>query len=308
MAAEEAGFDQIWTGNDQFKRSGIVPVALALDATSRIRVGSSVLNTVTLHPIEIASLVANLQDLSGGRYLLGLGAGSEVYLRWIDADLASPVERTRRGLRIVRALLEGRKVNELPGEERWSDNARLIGPPVASTPIYVGAMGPRMLAMAGREADGVLALCLPPSHVAWVRDQVGSGAAEDSDFDLACCVWVSIDEDAHAARERLRPKIAAAGGHLSSDALLRAGIDPERCAHVQSMWDAGNEAEALASVDESMMQLGIAVDTDLVIQHCSPLLGIGVRHLSFGQPLGESPIEAVQLLGSRVLPALRERF
>ncbi|MAT05944.1 MAG: hypothetical protein CL424_12970 [Acidimicrobiaceae bacterium] len=206
-AAESVGFDQIWTGNDQFKRSGIVPVTLALAATSRIRVGSSVLNPVTLHPIEIASLVAGLQDVSGGRYLLGLGAGSEVYLRWAALDLASPVARTRRGLRIVKALLEDRPVADLPGEEGWSEQARLIGPPVPATPVYVGAMGPKMLAMAGREADGVLALCLPPSHVEWVREQVGTPRA--SAFDLACCIWVSIDDDADAARERLRPNVDA---------------------------------------------------------------------------------------------------
>lgn len=304
-AAESVGFDQIWTGNDQFKRSGIVPVTLALAATSRIRVGSSVLNPVTLHPIEIASLVAGLQDVSGGRYLLGLGAGSEVYLRWAALDLASPVARTRRGLRIVKALLEDRPVADLPGEEGWSEQARLIGPPVPATPVYVGAMGPKMLAMAGREADGVLALCLPPSHVEWVREQVGTPRA--SAFDLACCIWVSIDDDADAARERLRPKIAAAGGHLAPEVLARAGLDPERCSRVQARWDAGDRQQALASVDDAMMQLGVAGDVDLVLERCDRLIDAGVRHLSFGQPLGESPVAAIRLLGSRVLPELREK-
>lgn len=307
VAAEEAGFDQIWTGNDQFKRSGIVPVTLALAGTSRIHVGSSVLNPVTLHPIEIASLVANLQDLSGGRYLLGLGAGSEVYLRWTDLDLPSPVQRTRRGLRIVRALIEGRNVQELPGEGEWSPNARLVGAPVAPTPIYVGAMGPKMLAMAGREADGVLALCLPPTHVDWVRDQVGTPERAAS-FDLACCIWLSIDGDADAARDRLRPKIAAAGGHLAPEVLTRAGLDPDKCAHVQALWDSGDTDAALSEVDEPMMQLGVAGDADLVIEQCQRLLDAGVRHLSFGQPLGDPPIDAIRLLGERVLPVLTERY
>lgn len=304
VEAEAVGFDQIWTGNDQFKRSGIVPVALALAGTSRILVGSSVLNPVTLHPIEIASLVAGLQDISGGRYLLGLGAGSEVYLRWAGLDLAAPVTRTRRGVRIIKALLEDRPVHELPGEDGWSENARLDGSSVSPTPIYVGAMGPKMLAMAGREADGVLALCLPPAHVAWVQEQVGPSSADA--FDLACCIWVSIDDDPDAARDRLRPKIAAAGGHLAPDVLARAGLEPDRCAYAQLRWDAGDRQQALAAVDDAMMQLGVAGDVDLVIAQCARLLESGVRHLSFGQPLGESPVAAIRLLGSRVIPELRE--
>jgi 5,10-methylenetetrahydromethanopterin reductase len=57
-----------------------------------------------------------------------------------------------------------------------------------------------------------------------------------------------------------------------------------------------------------MMQLGIAGDVELVLEQCARLLDAGVRHLSFGQPLGESPVAAIRLLGSRVLPELRERY
>ena len=307
VEAEAAGFDQIWTGNDQFKPSGIVPVVLALAATERIHVGSSVLNPVTLHPIEIASLVANLQQISDGRYLLGLGAGSEVYLRWAALDIEAPVPRTVRGLRVVRALLNHQPVSEIPGEEKWDPKASLNSPPFPPAPIYVGAMGPKMLAAAGREADGVLALCLPPDHFEWVGEQVGP-RAKTTDFDLACCIWVSIDDDAAAARRRLAEKIAAAGGHLAPEALSKAGIDPNKAAHVQKLWDAGQHDSAVRVIDETMMQLGIAGDTDEVLSRCTRLIDRGVRHLSFGQPLGSSAAGAIRQLGERVLPVLRERY
>lgn len=306
IAAEASGFDQIWTGNDQFKPSGIVPVVLALAATTTIRVGSSVLNPVTLHPIEIAALVANLQQISGGRYLLGLGAGSEVYLRWAGLDVEPPVARTFRGLRIVRALTHGQSVRELPGEEAWDVNAFLKGPGFEPAPIYVGAMGPRMLSAAGAEADGVLALCLPPDHFGWVRDNVGT-RSEAADFDLVCCVWTSIDDDAGVARHRLAERIAAAGGHLAPEALARAGIDPAKAAHIQRLWDGGNSDAALSEVDDSMLRLGIYGNTAQVIERCSRLIGQGVRHLSFGQPLGPSAPSAIRQLGEQVLPVLRER-
>ncbi len=300
LAAEELGFDQIWTGNDLLRRSGIVPVTVALTATRRILVGSSVLNPVSLHPAEIAMLAAQLQEISGGRYLLGLGAGSEVFLRWAGLEPARPVPRTRDGLRAIRALLEG----GVP--EGWHERAVLKDGPALPTPIYIGAMGPKMLALAGREADGVLALCLPPDRIDWFAARVDEGRGERTDpFDLACCLWVSIDDDRDAARARLAARIAPYTGSLAPESLAAGGFDVERFAHVQSLMTAGDTAGAIAAVDDGMLRLGIAGDIDDVTDRCLQLIASGVRHISFGQPLGASPVGALTLLGRHVLPALR---
>ncbi|GAB6896975.1 LLM class flavin-dependent oxidoreductase [Kineosporia succinea] len=300
VLAEELGFDQIWTGNDLLRRSGIVPVTVALTATRRIRVGSSVLNPVSLHPAEIAMLAAQLQEISGGRYLLGLGAGSEVFLRWAGLDPAPPVTRTRKALREIRALLAG----EVP--PGWHERASLKDGPAMPTPVYIGAMGPKMLALAGREADGVLALCLPPDRVAWVAEQVEGGRdGRPGTFDLACCLWVSIDDDRDAARHRLATKIAPYAGSLAPDALEAAGLDVERFAHVQALMSAGDTEAAVRAVDEGMLRLGVAGDIHDVTERCKELVSRGVHHLSFGQPLGASPAQAISLLGQHVLPALR---
>ncbi|MFC8845314.1 MULTISPECIES: LLM class flavin-dependent oxidoreductase [unclassified Micromonospora] len=296
LTAEEFGFDQVWTGNDLLRRSGVVPVTLALAATSRIHVGSSVLNPVSLHPAEIAMIAAGLQDLSDGRYLLGIGAGSEVFLRWAGLEPGTPVRRTREGLRAVRTLLAG----GVPSG--WHERAVLKDGPPAATPIYVGAMGPQMLALAGREADGVLALCLPPDRLDWFTAQVG---ATKPDFDLACCLWVSIDEDRDAARAHLAQKIAAYSGSLAPATLEAGGFDVEKFRYVQSLVTAGDPAAAAAAVDDDMLRLGIAGDVRDVTHRCQELISSGVRHLSFGQPLGASLTDAVALLGRSVLPLLR---
>jgi 5,10-methylenetetrahydromethanopterin reductase len=294
-ACETYGFDQIWTGNDLLRRSGIVPVVLALDATSRIEVGSSVLNPVTLHPAEIAMLTANLQELSGGRYVLGLGAGSEVFLRWAGIEPGTPVARTRAGLRAVRELLAG----GVP--DGWHARASLKDGPARDTRVYLGAMGPRMLNLAGREADGVLALCLPPDRFSWFADQVGPVAP---DFDLVCCLWCSIDDDPAVARARLAPKVAAYAGSLAPATLERAGFDVERFAHVAGLVERGENEAATAAVDEDMLRLGLVGSADEIADRCRELAAAGATHLSFGQPLGRTTREAVQLLGTRVLPAL----
>lgn len=304
--AETVGFDQIWTGNDLFKPSGLVPVTVALDSTRRIRVGSSVLNPVSLSSAEIASFASQLQELSKGRYLLGIGAGSDTYLRWSGQRPDAPATRTVRAIRELRALLDGGSPADA-GMAGWSPQARLAQPSAHRTPIYVGGMGPKMLQAAGRLADGALALALPPERIGWVRDQIGVGAArreEQADFDLACALWVSVDDDAEAARAMLADRIARYAGSLSRDALVDAGYDVEKFARIQELSDAGQHADAVAMVDADLLRLGIAGDTHAVIDRCRALFARGVTHISFGHPLGAHPLETIRALGERVIPAL----
>ena len=307
VLAEEHGFDQIWTGNDLFRRSGVIPMTLALDATTRIKVGSSVLNPVSLHPAELAGIAAALQDFSGGRFILGLGAGSEVFLAWAGIEKLSPVERTRRGIRAVRSLLEGGSPADVPGVgDGWHPAAKLKDGPTAPTPIYVGAMGPKMLQLAGREADGVIALCLPPTRFHWVQEQVDKGSKGTRPVDLGCGLWVSIDEDPDVARRLLARCIAAYAGALSKDALEGAGYDVERFEAIQKVVTTGDLEAATDMVDDSMLELGIAGSATDVTDRCLELIGQGARHISFGHPLGATPMEAIRLIGKRVLPTLRK--
>lgn len=307
VLAEQLGFDQIWTGSDLFRRSGIVPMTLALDATTRIHVGSSVLNPVSMHPAELAGIAAALQDFSGGRFILGIGAGSSVVLPWAGLSPPPPVPRTRTALRAVRALLEGKSPRDVPGAgEGWHAAAKLKDRPAAPTPIYIGAMGPKMLQLAGREADGVIALCLPPTHFHWVKTQVEKGSG-GRDFDLAVGLWVSLGEDRAAARRMLARAIAHYAGALSMDALAGAGYDTERFLRTQALVTAGDVEGATDMVDDKMLTLGLTGSTIDITERCLDLIDQGARHLSFGNPLGPSPMDTIRLIGEQVLPVLRRR-
>lgn len=313
VAAEELGFDQIWTGNDQFRRSGVIPMTLALDATSRIRVGSSVLNPVTLHPIELAGISSALAAFSGNRFILGLGAGSEVFLPWAGLDQLSPVERTRRGLRATRALLDGRSPAEVPGVGgAWQPTAKMKDGG-ADVPIYLGVMGPKLLQLAGREADGVIALCLPPTRFLWVQDNVEAGAAgadpafaaSRRPFDLGVALWTSVDEDHDLARHLLARSIVNYSGAFSKDALAGAGYDVERFDRMQQLVTAGDVDGAIELVDDEVLKLGIAGDASSVTDQCLELIGQGARHISFNYPRGADALKTVRLIGESVLPVLR---
>lgn len=306
MLAEKCGFDQIWTGNDLFARSGIIPMTLALNATEHIKVGSSVLNPVTMHPAELAGIAAALQDFSGGRFILGMGAGSEVFIPWAGITPASPLVRTRTGLRAVRALLEGRSPAEVDGAGTgWHGNAKLKEGAALPTPIYIGAMGPKMLQLAGREADGVIALCLPTSRFHWVKEQIEIGSAGTRRIDLGVGLWVSTGDDQIAAERLMAHAIASYSGALSKDALAGAGYDVDRFDRIQELVTAGDLEGATDRVDKDMLKLGLTGSLTDITDQCLELIDQGARHISFGYPLGPTPMESIRLIGENVLPILR---
>ncbi len=305
---EDAGFDMVWSGNDFLDGGGLVTLTVLLMATSKLKVASGVLDPVTLHPGQIAQYAAGLQHLSGDRFILGIGAGSDAFYRWASIPHDKPVPRTREAILAVRALTEGRDLSQetLAGGP-WTPTARLAHP--RAVPIYVGAMGPKMLEMAGRYADGVIALSLPPKHTFEVMRHVAVGAAREGrsmdDIDVAAGVWCGISDEGDEARAMLRRHIALMSGSLSTDALAASGLDPAEFAHVQSLLDEGREADAIAAVTPGMMTLGFVGSPTDIIDQCLPLIEAGARHISFGPPLGANKPEAIALIGQKVIPELR---
>ena len=284
--AEECGFDQLWVSNDLFLHSAGVLVTAAARATSTISLGVGVFNPVSMHPAEIAMVAASLHELSEGRLRLGVGAGADRFLTWAGLTFDPPVTRTERAIGEIRSLLAG--------DSPWAPEGRMRIP-VAPVPIYVGAMGERMLRLAGRAADGALPLLFPPRHYRVAAAQVAEGAAaagrDVGDIDVAACIWCSIDADARRARDALAAKIAYYGPSFSPDLLARAGLRPS---------DFDTDV-----VTSAMLALGVAGGPEEVAAACTELVRDGARHISFGPPLGPDPEAALRVLAAEVLPALR---
>src|SRR5262249_53404072 len=152
----------------------------------------------------------------------------------------------------------------LAGGSPWeTDGSMRI--PVASIPIYVGAMGPRMLRMAGRVADGALPLLFPPSHYRVAAAQIADGATaagrDPQTIDVAACIWCSIANDGERARRALAEKIAYYGPSFSTDLLARAGLSLDD-------FEGG-------TVTPKMLELGIAGGAEDVAAACARLVADG---------------------------------
>jgi 5,10-methylenetetrahydromethanopterin reductase len=302
QAAESVGFHQFWVSNDLFLRFGPVILAAVAQATTRLEIGTGILNPYTLHPAEMAMLAATLDELSGNRFNLGLAAGAGEFLKWVGLEQEAPLAAVRETIIAVRALLAGERVEMLGRFLHWTEEAYLRFTAPRATPIYVGAMGPKMLELTGELADGGLPLFFPPEHYFDVLPYIQVGAARRpprlGELDLAACIWVSLAEDHVAARRALAQKVAYYGHALGPLiwerlGLVRADFDAiERAMMVER-----NEEKAIALVDERMLRIGVVGGVGEVIERMTPLVEAGVRHLSFGPPLGPDRLEAVRLLG-----------
>ncbi len=304
QAAEDAGFDQFWVSHDLFLRDSAVILAACALATTRIEIGTCVLNPYTLHPAEIAMTAGTLNELSDGRFNLGIAAGAPDFLGWVGIPHERPLTRMRQVIGDLRRCLRGEPV------AGWQDEAYLRLPVANDIPIYLGATSPRMLRLAGELADGALPLLFPPEHLQTVRPLVEEGLARTGrspdDFDLAACIWCSVSPDGAAAEEVMRDKIAYYGHALSGYLRDRLGLDPARLDAIEDALQRQRDpALARSLVTPEMLKIGIVGDPGTLVERLQALITLGARHLSFGPPLGPDPLAAIALLGAQVLPRLR---
>jgi 5,10-methylenetetrahydromethanopterin reductase len=213
--AESAGFSTFWVPEDYFFRGAFTIAAAIAGATSRIKIGIGVLNPYTRHPALAAMEFAALDELSGGRGILGIGAG----LRgWIEGRLRIPYRHPhtamRESIEIVRAMFGGAPLS-YAGRMFQTDGVRMnFTPARARIPIHLGVMAPRNLELAGEMADGVLFSVMTTSeYLGWALEHVKRGLAKAgrslADFQVGGYVLASISEDERAARDAVKPLLAA---------------------------------------------------------------------------------------------------
>lgn len=195
-AAAEAGFTDLWSaevaGADAF-----TPLALAAAWQPALRLGTAIAPAFTRGPGLLAMTAAALAEAAPGRFALGVGASSPILVEeWNAQPYKNPYARTRDTLRFLRAALRGEKVDE-EYETFTVRRFRLERPPTAPPPLLLAALRPRMLALAGAEADGVILNWLADTDVARVIAQLGEWR---TGFEVAARIFVCPTQDADYAR------------------------------------------------------------------------------------------------------------
>lgn len=210
-AAERLGFESVWTTQMPDARDAALVLAAYAAATNRIRLGTGVLPIYTRHPTAMAQMAATLDELSGGRFILGVGISHKVTVEGMwGLHLDNPVDAMREYLQILRASLRdgSAAIEGTHFTARWAYSA----PRRADLPVMISALNPRMLEVAGELSDGVVLWMCSPSHI---RDHVipavragrkKAGKALDG-FEIVAAVPVCLTSDRAGAQAVFRQTV-----------------------------------------------------------------------------------------------------
>ncbi|MEJ5222093.1 MAG: TIGR03564 family F420-dependent LLM class oxidoreductase [Tepidiforma sp.] len=253
--AEESGFDAAWLPNI-FGLDAVMTLALAGRETSRIELGTFVVPTYPRHPMALAQQALTASSAAGGRFTLGIGLSHRVVIEGMfGLDYSKPVRHMREYLSVLVPLLEGKPV-QFRGEE-YRVQGQLTVPGAGRVPVIVAALGPQMLKIAGRLADGTATWMGGPAYLRETAIPAIRAAAAEAGRPAPRIVSgfpVAVTADAAAARASAA-KVFAVYGTLPS---YRAVLDVEGAAGPADVAIVGSESE----VTEQLRALAAAGVTD----------------------------------------------
>lgn len=309
------GFDGMLVADSQDLNADIwVELALAAEATGKLKLGSGVTNLVTRHPTVTASAAATLQVESGGRAVLGIGRGDSAVSK-IGLD-PQPVGEFEPGLEQLQALLDGRKVtleNQTDAAIEW-----LGGRPEPKVPVMVAATGPKVIAAAAQQAEMIdFTVGAEPSRLKWAIGQARE-AAEGREVSLGAFIDIGVAEDPAVARDLIRGSsaiLARFGAESNSTEGLsdetRAGIERLASEYEEAGHGKSSSVAARDLSDRFVDRFGVCGPSEQVAERLNELAALGLDRIIMVPGSLDADPDAVnesnRLFAERVLPRLRDR-
>src|SRR3954463_3226222 len=274
--AESAGYHSVWAAEAYGSDTATVLAWLAAN-TKTMKIGSAIFQIPGRTPGMTAMTAATLDQISGGRMLLGIGSsGPQVAEGWHGQPFARQLRRTREYVEILRMALGRERVvydgeiYQLPLPDGPGKALKLMIAPVQERmPIYIAATGPKNTALCGEIADGWLPTFFSPEHVGESRELLEEGAAragngkriDAESFDIAPHVMACIDDDLDRARDFMRPVLALYVGGMGSrkknfyNALVRRYGFDQAADEVQDLYLSGKKEEAMAALPVELIDI-----------------------------------------------------
>jgi F420-dependent oxidoreductase-like protein len=274
--AEKLGLDSIWTA-EAYGSDCLTPLAWWGAKTERIHLGTAIVQMSARQPAATAMAAMTMDHLSGGRFILGLGvSGPQVVEGWYGMRFEKPLARTREYIGILRDIWkrEGPVTNDGPHYPLPLPDGTGLGKPLKSSihplrediPIYLGAEGPKNIAMCAELCDGWLAMLFSPANEDMFKASLEEGWARPGarrgpdDFEVAATVPFIVTDDVDAAVDALRPFYAlyfggmgAKGRNFHANVAIRMGHG-EMIEKVQELYLGGKKDEAAAAIPSSLIQ------------------------------------------------------
>lgn len=274
--AERLGFTSVWTA-EAYGSDALSPLAWWGAHTERIRLGTAIMQMGARTPATTAMAAMSMDHLSGGRFILGLGAsGPQVVEGWYGQPYSKPLARTREYVHIVRDIVRREGPVDFHGEfyDMPIKNGTGLGKPLKSTihplrkeiPIFLGAEGPKNVALAAEICDGWLPLFFSPKENAFYQKCLDEGFAKCDDatkrdrFEVAATLMIIPGDDIEACADFVRPFLALYAGGMGArgvnfhfEVFARMGYE-DVALNVQELYLAGKKKEAAASIPLAMVE------------------------------------------------------
>src|SRR3954467_10804189 len=275
--AERLGVDSVWPA-EAYGSDGLTPLAWWGSDTERLRLGTAITQMSARQPTATAMAAMTLDHPSGGRFVLGLGvSGPQVVEGWYGMPFRKPLARTREYIGILRDIWarQGPVTNE-DGEHYplpLPDGTRLAKPLKASIhplreeiPIFLGAEGPKNIALAAELCDGWLAMLFSPGYEAFYKEALSEGFGRDGarrsfdDFEVAATVPLIVTDDVEQGVDMLRPFYAlyfggmgAKGKNFHANVAIRMGYE-QMVDDVADLYLSGKKDEAGAAIPTELIE------------------------------------------------------
>lgn len=274
--AERLGFSSVWTA-EAYGSDALTPLAWWGAHTEKIQLGTGIVQMSARTPAATAMAAMTLDHLSGGRVILGLGvSGPQVVEGWYGQPYPKPLARTREYIDIVRSIVRRDAPVNVHGEfyNMPYEGGTGLGKPLKSTihpfrteiPIYLGAEGPKNVALAGEICDGWLPLFFSPKEDGFYRQCLADGFAASGEpgkadrFEVASGVTIVPGDDVEKCADMVRPFLAlyaggmgARGANFHFEVFARMGYE-DVALKVQDLYLQGKKAEAAAAIPLAMVQ------------------------------------------------------
>lgn len=274
--ADRLGFDSIWTA-EAYGSDAISPLAWWGAHTQNVRLGTAIVQMSARTPAATAMAALTMDHLSGGRFILGLGAsGPQVVEGWYGQPYPRPLARTREYVQIVRDIWARETPVDFHGDfyDMPLRGGTGLGKPLKSTvhplrrdiPIFLGAEGPKNVALAAEICDGWLPLFFSPKEDAFYRKCLAAGFAASGEegkadrFEVASTVMIIPGDDPERCADMVRPFLAlyaggmgAKGANFHFEVFARMGYE-DVALKVQELYLEGKKAEAAAAIPLAMVQ------------------------------------------------------
>jgi F420-dependent oxidoreductase-like protein len=320
VEAERMGVDCLWSA-EAWGHDAVTPLAFMAARTSRIRLGTGIMQAGTRTPALVAMTAMSLAAMSGGRFLLGFGvSGPQVIEGWHGIRFEHPIQRLRELVEIVRRATRGERLEykgsiyELPLPGGEGKALRSAAQPQPNIPIYLATLSPRSLEMTGEIADGWLGTSFMPEHARVFFEHLETGARRAgrslADLDLQAGGVVAFSDDVDRLIPPRKPGLAFSLGAMGSrqhnfynDAYKRAGYT-DVALEVQRLWLDGRRDEATAHVPDELVLKTNLLGTDAMVRRRLELYrDAGVTTLRV-EPAGETLEARLATLG-RLLDLVR---